>query len=101
MQAVNLTCHTDRTQITLTGTLDVSGNRAACEALSEALTRSLPLEVHAADLERLDAAGLQLLLVFVQTAKQHDQALRWHSVSASLSASAELLGLARALELPA
>jgi ABC-type transporter Mla MlaB component len=101
MESVNLTCHTDRTEIKLGGVLDVSQTRAAYQALNEALKRSLPVEVDAAQLERLDAAGLQLVTAFVQAARERHLRMQWSSVSAALQASAEFVGLVRALELPA
>lgn len=100
MQSVNLTCHTDRTQLIFQGALDVGGTRAAYETLNEALTRALPVDLDAADLERVDAAGLQLLLAFVRTARERGLALKWQAVGSTLEAGAELLGLANALELP-
>lgn len=100
MQPVNLTCHTDRTELAFHGTLDVSGTRAAYGALNEALTRALPLALDTAELERVDAAGLQLLFAFCQVARARHVKLRWQSVGPAVAASAELLGLSAELELP-
>lgn len=100
MKSVKLRRHTDRTEITLTGVLDVGVTRAAHDALGEALTRALPLELSAAGLERVDTAGLQLLLMFLRTARARGLAAHWREVSAALSGNAQLLGLAAALELP-
>ncbi len=100
MQPVNLTCHTDRTEIVLRGSLDVSGTRAAYGTLNEALTRALPMSLDTAELERVDAAGLQLLLAFFRTAHERGLGLRWHSVGGAFAAAVETLGLSKALELP-
>jgi len=100
MQPVSLTCQTDRTEVALQGTLDVREARAARATLNEALVRALPLELDAARLERIDAAGLQLLLAFLEGARARGVDLRWRAVSAALATSAELLGLSMALGLP-
>lgn len=100
MQPVSLTCHKDRTRITLKGALDVSAAAAAYATLSQALERALPLHLQAADLERTDAGALQLLLQFVRAAHARGLSLDWRSVSPALASSAELLGLSSALELP-
>lgn len=100
MKPVNLTCHTDRTEITFSGTLDVGETRSARETLDEALTRALPIELFARDLERVDTAGLQLLLVFLRCAHQRGLPSQWRNVSPVLASNAGLLGLASTLELP-
>lgn len=100
MESVNLVCHADRTAITLSGSLDVREARAVRTGLDEALTRALPIELTASELERVDTAGLQLLLMFMRTARARGLPLEWQGVSAALAGGAELLGLADALELP-
>ena len=100
MESVNLTCHADRTEIVLKGMLDVGETRAAHGTLGEALTRALPLELLASDLERVDTAGLQLLIVFLRAAHERGLHSRWRAVGPALSSGAELLGLSDALELP-
>jgi ABC-type transporter Mla MlaB component len=100
MESVSLTCHTDRTEIVLKGTLDAGETRTAHSALGEALTRALPLELQAPDLERVDTAGLQLLIVFLRAAHERGLHSSWGTTSAALSGSAELLGLSDDLMLP-
>lgn len=100
MDSVNLTCHPDRTEIVLKGMLDVGETRAAHGRLGEALTRALPIELTASGLERIDTAGLQLLVVFLRTARDRGLTLRWSDVGSPLMNSAQLLGLTEALELP-
>lgn len=100
MESVNLTCHTDRTELTLVGVLDVSQTRAAYQVLNDAMVRALPLELDAAGLERLDAGGLQLLVAFVHGARERHLGVQWRSVSPALQASADSLGLGKTLELP-
>lgn len=100
MQPINLTCHEDRTEIAIAGVLDVSATADARAVLNEALTRALPLELQAEGLERADAGGLQLLLLFLRTARSRGLAFTWRSVGSALTTNAELLGLTNALELP-
>jgi ABC-type transporter Mla MlaB component len=100
MESVHLTCHTDRTEIVLKGMLDVGETRAAHGKLAEALTRALPLELRASEMERVDTAGLQLLIVFLRAAHERGLQVRWGDPGAALAASAQLLGLGEALELP-
>ena len=100
MQPVSLTCHKDRTRIVLKGALDVSAAATAYGTLDQALARGLPVQLQAGDLERTDAGGLQLLLLFVRSARRRGLTLDWRSVSPALASSAELLGLSSALELP-
>ncbi|MFL6648420.1 MAG: lipid asymmetry maintenance protein MlaB [Sulfurifustaceae bacterium] len=101
MQLINLTCHADRTEVHFEGGLDVSHAVVARERLTEALVRSLPLELEAARLERLDGAFLQLLVAFQRAAKARGLRPRWRSVSPVLRSAAEALGLIETLELPA
>src|SRR3954468_11699670 len=100
MSTVNLTCHTDRTELTFQGALDVSDARAAYDALNEALVRALPLELHGADMTRLDVAGLQLLAVFCRGAKERGLMYQWRSTGSPLLAAATSAGLTQTLELP-
>lgn len=100
MQPVSITCHKDRTRVVLKGALDVSAAVSAYGPLDQALARGLPLQLQAGELERADAGGLQLLLLFVTGARARGMALTWRSVSAALATSAELLGLTSALKLP-
>lgn len=100
MQPVSLTCHKDRTKVVLKGALDVSAAAAAYGTLDQALARGLPVQLQAGELERTDAGGLQLLLLFVQNAHRRGLTLSWRTVSPALANAAELLGLSSALELP-
>lgn len=100
MESVELACHADRTAITFKGSLDVTEARAARDSLDAALTRALPIELVASELQRVDTAGLQLLLAFTHAAHRRGLQVAWCGVSAALAGGAELLGLAQALELP-
>jgi ABC-type transporter Mla MlaB component len=50
---------------------------------------------------RVDGAGLQLLAVFIRTARASRVDYRWREPSHALQQAAALLGLSRELELPA
>ena len=52
-----------------------------------------------ADVERIDAASLQLILSFIQEAKVNNVDVSWRSPSSVLSNSAKLLGMEDALQL--
>ena len=49
--------------------------------------------LRAAQVERIDAAGLQLLCAFIRQTTTHTIKIRWESPSAALCRAAELLGL--------
>lgn len=55
--------------------------------------------IHAAEVERVDTAGIQLLYAFVREARRRGIALEWDQPSAKLAAAAELLGMRSALEI--
>jgi anti-anti-sigma regulatory factor len=57
------------------------------------------VEIEAAQVERVDAAGLQALVVGIARLRKAKVACRWGGVSPSLASSAALAGLAEALEL--
>lgn len=101
MESVNLKPHADRTELTFEGVFDVGRAQGAYQVLNEALTRALPVELHTTQLERVDAAALQLLVAFRRAVRERGLRLQWSTVSQPLRSSAELLGLTEALELPA
>lgn len=101
MESVRFTCHTDRTEILFGEVLDASRVRAAYQHLDEALARGFPLELDASKVERIDAAGLQLLMLFLHVARGRGLKSKWRSVSSNLRAGAAVLGMVGSLELPA
>jgi ABC-type transporter Mla MlaB component len=101
MEPIRLMCHPDRTDVVVGAALEATGVRAAYYHLNEALTRGCRVELHAAQLERVDAAGIQLLLAFVRSARDRGLKPEWRSASAALRSGGNSLGLADALELPA
>ncbi|MEQ8763288.1 MAG: STAS domain-containing protein [Planctomycetota bacterium] len=67
--------------------------------LVEAADRPEPVRLEASEIERADAAALQLLTSFVQTRREQGRSIEWHAPSAELVESAELLGLKEPLGL--
>jgi anti-anti-sigma regulatory factor len=57
------------------------------------------VEIEAAQVERVDAAGLQALVAGIARLRKAKVACRWSGVSPALASSAALAGLAAALEL--
>jgi len=57
------------------------------------------VEIEAAQVERVDAAGLQALVAGIARLRHAKVACRWSGVSPVLASSAALAGLAEALEL--
>lgn len=55
--------------------------------------------IHAAQVERVDTAGIQLLYAFVREAQRRGIALEWDQPSAKLATAAELLGMRSKLEI--
>ena len=55
--------------------------------------------IHAAEVERVDTAGIQLLYAFVQEARRRGITLEWDHPSEKIAAAAELLGMLSKLEL--
>ncbi|MDO1530415.1 STAS domain-containing protein [Fulvimonas sp. R45] len=77
---------------------------AAAPALHAALCSALARPACVLDgaaVERVDTSALQLLAAFRRDAVARGVAVRWHGASAALREAAGLLGLARALDLPA
>ena len=57
------------------------------------------IEIDAAQVERVDAAGLQALVAGIARLRKAKVSCRWGGVSPTLASSAALAGLAEALEL--
>jgi phospholipid transport system transporter-binding protein len=68
--------------------------------LGEALARPEPVVLDAAAVARLDTAGLQLLLAFVQARDEALAKWHWENVGAALRDCAGQVGLEKMLQLP-
>jgi ABC-type transporter Mla MlaB component len=80
--------------------LDISGVRELYDVLKQSIESTLPVEIDASSIERVDAAALQLLCSFVREAKKRGKEVRWIQPSQALTASARLLQLEEILDLP-
>ncbi|GAB3789649.1 STAS domain-containing protein [Dyella agri] len=77
---------------------------AAQAALHAELLAALPggsVALDGSQVERVDTAALQLLLLLRRELDKHGSTLAWRGASEALNDAAGLLGLARILELPA
>jgi ABC-type transporter Mla MlaB component len=90
----------EKTEIVLSGTADISSAVELHGILSSALEAGLPVSIDSAEVQRVDTAVLQLLIAFSREAKERGLALSWKEVGASLRDSANFLDLSRFLELP-
>jgi len=68
--------------------------------LGEALGQPEPVVLDAAEVARLDTAGLQLLLAFVQARDEALAKWHWENVGAALRDCAAQVGLEKMLQLP-
>jgi anti-anti-sigma regulatory factor len=80
--------------------LDISRVAEFYAELKMVIDENKPIELDAANLSRIDAAGVQLLVALCQKAKVESISLTWKQVSESLHRSASLIGLENELGLP-
>lgn len=81
--------------------LRIAGASAVFSALRSAARESASrVTLDASAVEKVDAAGIQALLAGRRALASAGKQLSWAGASPQLSAAAELLGLAEALELP-
>lgn len=85
----------------LEGDLRIGGASAALELLRAAARKpEKQVSLDASQVEKVDAAGLQALLVGRQLLAQAGKSVVWKAPSAQFTAAAALLGLAEPLGLP-
>jgi ABC-type transporter Mla MlaB component len=70
-------------------------------ALKSALLAARPIRLLAQEVERADAAALQVLASFVSAAQVRRLPVAWHEPTKALRRAAQLAGLAGALNFPA
>ncbi len=90
----------ESTPIHCPATLDIAAVAAFHRQLCDALDAGAPLELQAADLERIDTAGLQLLAACCQDAASRRIPVCWASTSDVLHDVAQRLALTDVLQLP-
>ncbi len=80
--------------------LDIAKAEGFHQELKAALGKGGEVVLDAAELERIDAAALQLCTAFFSDASARKVSAKWRSPSDSLIKSAGLLGLSEKLGLP-
>ncbi len=80
--------------------LGIAEARAWHARLGVALDAGAPALLEAGQLQRVDAAGLQLLTAFLRAARGRGMSVSWQAPSAALRRAAALTGLAQELDLP-
>ena len=86
--------------VALRAQLTISEAPAVQRELVDACAGDGPLTLDGAAVERIDTAGLQLLVALAKSAGVAGRTLRWTACSPALAQAAQRLGLARALQLP-
>ena len=90
---------TTPTELDLAGNLDISSAPEQRERLIAALAATQGLSISLAGVERVDTAGLQLLLACEKSAKTRGIALTWVAPSEAVRRAANGLGVAGMLRL--
>lgn len=79
--------------------LDISVVGQFHSQLKEAMAETNGIEISAAGLQRIDGAGIQLLVAFFKEADQLHIDVSWKDISDSLVNAASLLGVSEQLHL--
>lgn len=82
-----------RQQLGFPPSLDLKATKPLKEALGQALERSLPIVIDAADVQRLSTTCAQLLVAFDKAARQAGTSVTIRRPSAAFSSAFEILGL--------
>ncbi len=78
----------------------IAQSDACFQRLMAQVEQGCDIDLDGGAVERIDAAGIQLLLVVQQVLMEARHAMRWVRVSEVLRESVTLLGLAERLDLP-
>ena len=90
---------TEQTAVVLDASLDIAHATKAKAALAAALEGDGDIALDGSAVERVDAAGLQLLSSYFKHCEQQQRACVWSASSDVLQESAAGLGLAQVLQL--
>ena len=85
--------------ITFDDTLDITMAASYFEKLTEMLNQHKSITLDGANIERVDGAGLQLLVAFFKAAESLHVSIQWQAYSDTLKKSAKLSGLTGSLEI--
>lgn len=88
-----------KTRIKFGSCLDVANASDLKKGLAKLLRRKPPFELDASNVERVDTAGLQVLLAFKSEMAKREIDLHWQAVSDPLRSAADMLGLSGELGL--
>ncbi len=80
-------------------TLDITMAAIYFEKLTEMLNQHKSIVLNGEGIERIDGAGLQLLVAFFKAAESLHVTIKWQACSEILKKSAKLSGLAGILEI--
>lgn len=96
---ISVTKLKDSTQIELGATLDVASASGLKLELGKVFRRKPPFDLDGSLVDRIDTAGLQVLLAFMTEARNRELELKWTGVSDALMSASRMSGLAEKLEL--
>jgi len=82
-----------KTQVQFGGCLDVASAASLKGELSKILRRKPPFDLDGSAVEKIDAAGLQVLLSFLAESRNRDSDFQWIAASESLKSASRLSGL--------
>jgi len=85
--------------ITFDDTLDITMAASYFEKLTEMLNQHKSITLDGGNIERVDGAGLQLLVAFFKAAESLHVSIQWQASSDILKKSAKLSGLTSSLEI--
>ncbi len=89
-----------KTVITCESTIDIKSVEELYTHLQHAVENQLEVEINAGDVQRVDAAVLQVFVAFVQETQSLGMTVTWQSTSDAFRTAAGLLGLEDQLVLP-
>jgi anti-anti-sigma factor len=87
------------TRIQFSATLDVANAAALKKELGKALRRKSPFDLDGSAIDRVDAAGLQILTSFIAETRRREKEVRWVAASNALKSASRISGLAANLVL--
>jgi anti-anti-sigma regulatory factor len=86
--------------VTCESNVDISVAGDFHALLQQALTEHSAVEIDASNVERVDAAVLQVLHSFMKEADKEKLEVNWKGISTAFSSSANLLGMSETLRFP-
>ncbi len=83
--------------VTFDDTLDITMVSSYFEQFSQMLNQYKAIILDAENVERIDGAGLQLLVAFIQAAERLQISVQWQGYSETVKKSAKISGVAGSL----